>query len=64
MAQSTIPSSYNFTSGTASEDLKGVLFLVAHDKGNGQSATLNAKYRLLVKRAVYTEYARFWKVQC
>lgn len=65
MGQSTIPSSYDFTSATASEDLKGVLdflninqtYLVAHDKGNGQAAALNAKYRSLVKRAVYTEYA-------
>lgn len=65
MGQSTIPNSYDFTSATASEDLKGVLdflninqtYLVAHDKGNGQSAALNVKYRSLVKRAVYTEYA-------
>ena len=64
MGQSTIPSSYDFTSATASEDLKGVLdflnisqtYLVAHDKGNGQAAALNAKYRSLVKRAVYSEY--------
>ena len=65
MGQSTIPSTYDFTSATAAEDLKGVLdfshinqtYLVAHDKGNGQAAALNAKYRSLVKRAVYTEYA-------
>ena len=65
MGQSTIPSSYDFTSATASEDLKGVLdflnitqiYLVAHDKGSGQAAALNAKYRSLVKRAVYIEYA-------
>ena len=65
MGQSTIPGSYDFTSSTAAEDLKGILdflninqtYLVAHDKGNGQSAAFNAKYRSLVKRAVYTEYA-------
>ena len=65
MGESTIPSSYDFTSATASEDLKGVLdflnisqtYLVAHDKGNGLAAALNAKYRSLVKRAVYSEYA-------
>ena len=65
MGQSTIPSSYDFTSATAAEDLKGVLdflsinqtYIVAHDKGNGQAAALNAKYRSLVKRAVYSEYA-------
>ena len=64
MGQSTIPSSYDFTSATAGEDLKGVLdflnisqtYLVAHDKGNGLAATLNAKYRTMVKRAVYSEY--------
>lgn len=64
MGQSTIPSSHDFPSATASEDLKGVpdfliinqTYLVAHDKGNGQSAALNAKYRSLVKRAAYTEY--------
>lgn len=65
MGQSTIPFTYDFASATASEDLKGVLdflhinrtYLVAHDKGNGQSAALNAKYRSLVKRAVFAEYA-------
>lgn len=64
MGSSTIPLSYDFTSSTASEDLKGVLdflhinqtYLVAHDKGNGQSAALAAKYPATVKRAVFTEY--------
>ncbi len=69
MGQSTNPSSYDFTSTTVSEDLKGVLefwnitqiYLVAHDKGNGQAAALNAKYRSLVKRAVYRVCSsRFW----
>ena len=65
MGQSEIPNSYDFTSDTASEDLKGVLdflkinqtYLAAHDKGNGQAAALNWKYPSLVKRAAYTEYA-------
>ena len=65
MGQSTIPASYDFTSSTAAEDLKGVLdflsinetYIVAHDKGNGQATALNTKYPSLVKRAIYTEYA-------
>ena len=65
MGQSTIPSDYDFTSATASEDLKGVLdflninqtYVVGHDKGSGLIAALHAKYPSLVKRAVYTEYA-------
>ena len=65
MGQSTIPASYDFTYSTAAKDLKGVLdfldineiYVVAHDKGNGQAAALNAKYPSLVKRAIYTEYA-------
>ena len=65
MGQSTIPASGDYTSSTAAEDLKGVLdflsinqtYIVAHDKGNGQTAALNAKYRSLIKRAVYSEYA-------
>ena len=65
MGQSTIPSTYDFTSSAAAEDLKGVLdflninetYIVAHDKGCGQAAALIAKNRSLVKRAVFTEYA-------
>ena len=65
MGQSTIPSTGDYTSSTTAEDLKGVLaflnvnqtYIVAHDKGNGPTAALNAKYRSLVKRAVYSEYA-------
>ena len=55
---------YDFTSSTAAEDLKGILdflninqtYLVAHDKGCGQSAALAAKYPSIVKRAVFAEY--------
>ena len=65
MGPSAIPPCYDFTYGTASEDLKGVLgflninqtYLVAHEKSNGQAAALNAEYRSLIKRVVYTEYA-------
>ena len=64
MGQSTIPASGDYTSSTAAKDLKGVLdflninqtYIVAHDKGIGQTAALNAKYRSLIKRAVHSEY--------
>ena len=71
MGQSTIPSSYDFTSAT-SEDLNGILdflninqtYLVAHDKGGRESAALNAEYRSPVKRAICTEFARLSRAWC
>ena len=64
MGQSTIPASGDCTFSTAAEELKGVLetltinqtYIVAHDKGNGQTAALNAQYQSIIKRAVYSEY--------
>ena len=66
MGQSSIPSHGDYTQSTAAKDLKDNLDvlsiaqtnLVVHDKGSGQTAALNAKYRTPVKRVVYSPWLR------
>ena len=61
MGRSSIPSHGDYTQSTAAKDLKDNLDvlsiaqtnLVVHDKGSGQTAALNAKYRTPVKRVVF-----------